>query len=622
MKNKKIISAAIISLFIISMSFVVVLNVSASPGELHVPVNYPTIQAAINAAIPGDTIIVHEGTYDEQVVIDKSLTIQGFGDTTIIKPSSADKLTTVLDGLFWYGTPNTKQIAGIIVANVPSGASVTIKNLRVDESGVTTKPTGADYLTGIFYRETGGTIDTVNIVGTGAWSGSDRAYGIYLSAATNTVSVEIKGCTITNFDKNGIEAMGDKLTANIHHNTITGRGPISDEVQNGINVGRDAVGTVNYNTISNLVYQPEIWWATAILFYHVVSPTGKSATAIGNTITDSQMGIYFFDCNGLAQDNIVSGGTVGLQGLCAEYDAGTWTVIFKNNTVSGARDSDGYENSAIGVATYDTGASLTVNIEGNQLIGGGLTDADGIRIGDISAVGIITATINNNFITGWQHGINLVSSVASATITGNTIQNNIAVDSGIHIEAAVTATNVHVNFNNIYDNSDTDSYGVSNSGIGTLDAENNWWGDITGPYHPTLNPSGLGDEVSDNVDFYPWLIAPFEVIYKYSNTAQATSGSGTTAFIASGSATLYEGTKVGTVTVSISTSGISYGERLVIRYYINPANPGLYIQKTVASYSNTAGWTDTAAAWKVEIYYTRRYGTDVVNWAYSIIYPP
>ena len=36
----------------------------------------------------------------------------------------------------------------------------------------------------------------------------------------------------------------------------------------------------------------------------------------------------------------------------------------------------------------------------------------------------------------------------------------------------------------------------------------NWWGDSTGPYHPTLNPDGLGDTVSDYVDFNPWLTNP------------------------------------------------------------------------------------------------------------------
>jgi hypothetical protein len=37
-----------------------------------------------------------------------------------------------------------------------------------------------------------------------------------------------------------------------------------------------------------------------------------------------------------------------------------------------------------------------------------------------------------------------------------------------------------------------------------MDAEDNWWGDDSGPYHST-NPTGVGNNVSDNVDFSPWI---------------------------------------------------------------------------------------------------------------------
>jgi hypothetical protein len=481
---------------------------------------FATVREGVTAAAPTGTVNVAAGTYDEQIVIGKSLTLQGAGDTTVVKPSSDAKLTQVFDGLFWYG--GTKQIAGIIVANVPDGSSVNVKNLKVDESGVNTKPTGADYLAGVFYRETGGTVDTVSVVGGGSWSGSDRAFGMYLSAATNTVSVEVKGSTITNFDKEGINAEGNKLTVNIHDNTITGRGPtlVGDEVQNGVDIGRDAVGTVNYNTISNLEYGPKTWWAAGIMFYHYVSPAGKSATAKGNTITDCQIGIIFKNANGVAQDNTVSGGTVGLIGVYAEPNyAGTYTASFVGNTVSGVRDCTFdyggktyyYENAAIGANTYDTltsgtGASLTVTVRNNQLTGGGSTDADGVMIdGSVKCPQSVTATISDNIISGWNHGINLASSsVAGATITGNTIQNNVGTGSGVHVDSAVDATKVHVNLNNIVGNSGTGVYGVSNSGSGTLDAEGNWWGSATGPTHAS-NPGGTGDRVSDNVDFIPWI---------------------------------------------------------------------------------------------------------------------
>lgn len=37
-----------------------------------------------------------------------------------------------------------------------------------------------------------------------------------------------------------------------------------------------------------------------------------------------------------------------------------------------------------------------------------------------------------------------------------------------------------------------------------LDARRNYWGDSTGPYHATLNPNGLGDEIRGDVLFDPW----------------------------------------------------------------------------------------------------------------------
>ncbi len=439
---------------------------------------FAVIQDGVAAVASVGTVHVAGGTYDEQVVIDKTLTLQGAGVTTVIKPSAAN-LTQMFTGLFWSG--GTKSIAGIIVADVAGGSSVAIENLKVDGSLVTTKPTGAHCLAGIFYRETGGLIDTVTIAGTGAWSSSDSAYGIYLSAATNAVSVEITGSRITNFDTNGIEVMGNKLTADINHNTITGRGSITDEVQYGVNVGREAAATVNYNAISSLVYQPKTSWAAGIIFHHYVSTTGRSATANNNTITNCQAGLIFNNANALAAGNIVSGGTVGLIGIYAEPDAaGDWMASFVANTVSGIRDAGNHENAAIGANTHNSGATLEATIEGNNLAGGGATDADGISIGVERANGSIVAHITNNTVSGWEYGIRLNG-------------------------ALVDAARSYANDNSISGN---DVFGIHNGGTGALNATCNWWGDASGPHHPTANPDGHGDDVSDEVVFTPWVVVP------------------------------------------------------------------------------------------------------------------
>ncbi len=51
--------------------------------------------------------------------------------------------------------------------------------------------------------------------------------------------------------------------------------------------------------------------------------------------------------------------------------------------------------------------------------------------------------------------------------------------------------------------------GVKNLMTATqVSALHNWWGDASGPFHPDTNPDGLGNSVSDNVLYDPWLTNP------------------------------------------------------------------------------------------------------------------
>jgi hypothetical protein len=51
----------------------------------------------------------------------------------------------------------------------------------------------------------------------------------------------------------------------------------------------------------------------------------------------------------------------------------------------------------------------------------------------------------------------------------------------------------------------TYGYGVWNqTATNTVTAENCWWNHNTGPKNATSNPGGLGERVSDYVDFTPW----------------------------------------------------------------------------------------------------------------------
>jgi pectin methylesterase-like acyl-CoA thioesterase len=46
--------------------------VKAEPKTIIIPDDYPTIQAAVDAASPGDTIIVRAGTYTEKINVTKN----------------------------------------------------------------------------------------------------------------------------------------------------------------------------------------------------------------------------------------------------------------------------------------------------------------------------------------------------------------------------------------------------------------------------------------------------------------------------------------------------------------------------------------------------------------------
>jgi nitrous oxidase accessory protein NosD len=81
---------------------------------------YCTIQAAVNAAGPGDTVNVVAGTYVEVVNVNKSIVLKG-NPGVVIKP---DNGTPLLDG--------GVRRAAFIIASI---ANVTVEGFEIDGTG-------------------------------------------------------------------------------------------------------------------------------------------------------------------------------------------------------------------------------------------------------------------------------------------------------------------------------------------------------------------------------------------------------------------------------------------------------------------------------------------------------
>ncbi|MDI6846982.1 MAG: NosD domain-containing protein, partial [Candidatus Bathyarchaeia archaeon] len=113
--------------------------------------------------------------------------------------------------------------------------------------------------------------------------------------------------------------------------------------------------------------------------------------------------------------------------------------------------------------------------------------------------------IRNNTLSANSYGF-YVSSNASTYITRNYISNNtvgIFYDKGSHT----------VNYTDIYNN----QMGMDVAFNATVNAEYNYWGHESGPYHESLNPAGKGNPVGGdgvNLDFIFFLTASID----YNNT--------------------------------------------------------------------------------------------------------
>jgi|GEM_PF-4138697 len=343
-------------------------------------VDYTTIQSGITAASDGHNLLVDAGTYQENITIDKAITLSG-----------VDKTSTIIDG----------NNSGIVVKITVGG--VTFENFTVQKSGLTGNDggillgtiTGIGTGTGVsgcliqnniltnsvkgiaLAFGSGNTVKWNTLSGNGDWSillgastnnileansiSNNALSGIYLdnqSAFGGTVYS--LGSTGNNITGNTIShiAGGESLNLgeNCDYNNVTGN--TIDGGSYGIHVWKSHHQTITNNTIKNCTIQPDgNHSAVAIRIRN-----GQDNTITGNTITENMKGFEIVAheapyCSG----NVIQGNKIygNGSGIDASPSNGNYTVIATNNwwgTPSGPAHSSnpcGTGNSVTDYVTFD-----------------------------------------------------------------------------------------------------------------------------------------------------------------------------------------------------------------------------------------------------------------------------
>lgn len=131
-KNKKAISILLVGAMLFS-TIIVVMPAWASSPTIHVH-SGQSIQAAVNSAVEGSTIIVHEGVYDEFVGVGKPLTLKGIKAT--IQQLDGNAFAMGSSGISISGFTIRSGAVAIDVGGDWQGGTITDNTIYADIIGV------------------------------------------------------------------------------------------------------------------------------------------------------------------------------------------------------------------------------------------------------------------------------------------------------------------------------------------------------------------------------------------------------------------------------------------------------------------------------------------------------
>jgi len=184
-------------------------------------------------------------------------------------------------------------------------------------------------------------------------------------------------------------------------------------------------------------------------------------------------------------------GIFDLNGCTAASSKTSFYFIDASTTMDGCTVTDPVSDP---LYAYSSGAKARLRAEPQPFDGGGKGDNKAPIV-----VNILNSVFTGNDLVDSWGPTAWASGPVEFNVHGCTIQN---FDNGLNIYEDGSVVTGSASGNNLVDNL---TFGAWSNSAVPYDARGNWWGDPTGPLHPTLNPGGLGNEVSDNILFEPWL---------------------------------------------------------------------------------------------------------------------
>ena len=366
---------AIIAPLSLSAATVQVVQNGNSPCISNLPA-YSSIQTAVNSVPAGSTIKICPGTYAEQIMITKAMSLIGVAGNglTYGAASGANNPVIVSPALGVmvnaYDLYNAQPTAAQIAVLSP-GDKVYINNLTIDGSNNGLNSCATD-LVGIYYQNASG---TVNHVVTRfqelapADFGCQDGLAIYVQsgyATTGTANVTIENSSVHDYDKNGITADGIGTVATITGNYVVGIGATPATAQNGIQLSDGASGKITNNTVTDDVYvnppncstpsNPPCYSATGILLYDSGGTSGTHVPVSGNTVSNTQGAIIIFtdsaqtaDWNDVTSNKITTSPSAGIYlldgiDLCSNNNTAKSNTVFNSSGAGVHNDSQCVEN--------------------------------------------------------------------------------------------------------------------------------------------------------------------------------------------------------------------------------------------------------------------------------------